>query len=393
MNNIPYFCAVFYSDRMIIRILTTLFIGSCICLFTGCRLGKPTSSVIEPDSVCVPAYAKGFCIEYYPSYKCVVVFNPWKPGRVQARYYVVSSSGVSTPDPAKTIVAPLHAVAATSASHYAFIAALNQLHSITGLSSPKLVYNPDLIKAYKSGRVVDLGDAFSLNVEKTMALKPQALMMSSYNQTDVAAERIARSGIPVLFNNEWMETTPLGRAEWVRFVAAFYNKEREATLLFGGLVKRYNAMKQLAAGVQEKPSVMVGGSFKGTWYMPSGKGYMGRMLADAGASYYFAGDTTQGSIPLNFEQALQHFSNAGVWLNCDAASLSALVKGDSRYALFKACKERQVYSQYCRVTATGGNDFWEGGVLHPDLILADFIKALHPALLPRYQMYYLKKLE
>jgi iron complex transport system substrate-binding protein len=387
------FAEVFYLFPMsaFFRYFSFLYIG--ICLLSACNHKAATDVVTKPDSVWIPKYAKGFVIEYYPNYKCVVVFNPWKKGAVQARYYIVNDKNIATPDKYRTVVAPLHSVVATSASHYAYIAALNQLPSITGVASPQLIYHPALTAQYKAGKIVDLGDAFCLNVEKTMALKPQAVIMSSYNQTDAAAERISQAGIPVLFNNEWTESSPLGRAEWVKFVAVFYNKEKAATALFKEIEQRYTVIKRLAARARTTPEIMVGSSFKGTWYIPSGKGYMGCLLADAKVNYYFANDTTSGSIPLNFEQALQHFSNARVWLNCDARNLSGLLKNDSRYGLFRACKEKQVYSLYNRINATGGNDFWEGGVLHPDAILSDFVKALHPELLPNYHLYYVKKID
>jgi iron complex transport system substrate-binding protein len=238
-----------------------------------------------------------------------------------------------------------------------------------------------------------LGDAFSLNVEKTMSLKPQAVMMSSYNQTDAAAERISQAGIPVIFNNEWMETSPLGRAEWIKFVAVLYNKEKLADSIFRQTEQKYLAAKALASQAKDTPEVMIGSSFKGTWYMPSGKGFMGNLLADAKVKYHFANDTTSGSIPVNFEQALQSFASAQVWLNCDAKNMNSLMQSDARYGLFKACKDKRVYSLYNRINESGGNDFWEDGVLHPELILQDFIKAVHPELLPDYKTVYVAQLK
>lgn len=367
----------------------------CISFLVSCGHAQhsETEAGAKPDSVLKPKYATGFVIEYYRNYKTVIVFNPWKKGAVQAKYFITNHKDAATPDVSKTVVAPVHSIAATSATHYAYIAALNELSSVTGISSPQLVYNPDLIRQCKTGRTIDLGDAFSLNVEKTLALHPQLVMMSSYNQADVAADRIARSGIPVVFNNEWMETSPLGRAEWIKFVAAFYNKERDANAIFNRVERSYSKMKTLARQAQKSPGVMIGGNFKGTWYVPSGKGFMGNLLADANVRYCFAADTATGSIPINFEQALQRFVNADIWLNCAAKSLQGLLQSDVRYGLFRAYKQKQVYTLDNRMNASGGNDFWEGGVLHPDLILADFIKIVHPELLPGYRLFYMTKLE
>ncbi|MBP1640943.1 MAG: periplasmic binding protein [Bacteroidetes bacterium] len=395
MENYVYFCRKFNSSPIFMRFYW--FAACCLwfLVLASCsqKGNQEAETSAKPDSILKPKYASGFVIEYYRNYKAVVVFNPWKKGVVQAKYYIVERKGVLTPDKQKTIEAPVHFMAATSATHYAFIAALNELPSVKGISSPQLVYNSDLIHRCKIGQTIDLGDAFSLNVEKAMALHLQALMMSSYNQADAAAERIVRSGIPVVFNNEWMETSPLGRAEWIKFVAAFYNKEKVADTVFNRVERGYLAMKVLARKAKNFPDVMIGGSFKGTWYVPSGKGFMGNLLADANVRYCFTSDTTTGSIPVNFEQALQHFMNARIWLNCDAKSLKGLLQSDARYGLFRAYKQKQVYSLNNRINASGGNDFWEAGVLHPDLILSDFIRIVHPELLPGYQLFYMTKLE
>lgn len=393
MENYAYFCGKLILLTMFTRFSWFLALCLSVAMITSCSQKGNSNANVTPDSVVKPKYATGFVIEYYQGYKCLVVYNPWKKGAVQAKYYIVTRNGVNTPDKKKTVVAPLHSIAATSATHYAFIAALNELPSITGVSSPKLVYNSILIRQCRDRKTVDLGDAFSLNVEKTMSLKPQALMMSSYNQTDAAAERISQAGIPVIFNNEWMETSPLGRAEWIKFVAVLYNKEKLADSIFRQTEQKYLAAKMLASKAKETPEVMIGSSFKGTWYMPSGKGFMGNLLADAKVKYHFANDTTAGSIPVNFEQALQYFVNAQVWLNCDAKNLSSLMQSDARYELFKACKDKRVYSLYNRINESGGNDFWEDGVLHPELILQDFIKAVHPELLPDYQLVYVTQLK
>jgi iron complex transport system substrate-binding protein len=119
---------------------------------------------------------------------------------------------------------------------------------------------------------------------------------------------------------------------------------------------------------------------------------MGHLLADAQCSYYFSNDTTIGSLPVNFEQVLQHFRNASVWLNCSIINLTALQNSDPRYCLFKSFQTKQVYSLNGRVTTTGGNDFWESGVVHPDVLLRDYIRVLHPELLPNQQFVYLLKM-
>jgi iron complex transport system substrate-binding protein len=362
-------------------------------IFVSCH-SRPVQveNSLRPDSSAVIEYAHGFSIDYFRNYTRLTVYNPWKKGEISAVYYLISHAGMVTPDPKLTVIVPLHSMAATSCTHVAFLEALHELSTLKGMASPQLVYSADFRQLDAEGKMIDLGDPFHLNVEKTMELQPQMVMMTNYNQINTTADQLVQSGIPVVFNDEWMESTPLGRAEWIKFVAAFYNKGKLADSLFQNMTTRYLALKQLAQHASDRPSILVGNSFKGTWYMPSGTGFMGHLLADAQCSYYFSNNTTVGSIPVNFEQALQYFRKASVWLNCSAFNLTALKNSDFRYQLFKSFQNQQVYSLNGRITPNGGNDFWEGGVVHPDILLQDYIRVLHPALLPNQPLVYLMKM-
>jgi iron complex transport system substrate-binding protein len=144
--------------------------------------------------------------------------------------------------------------------------------------------------------------------------------------------------------------------------------------------------------VKTKPTIMAGSNFRGTWYMPGGRSFMGRLFADVGASYYFAKDTTKGSLPLNVEMVLKNFSQTDVWLNCSFNSITDLVNADSKHALFNPVKTGAVYNFNKRMLPSTANDFWESAVARPDLLLSDVIAILHPDLLPGYELVYAGKL-
>jgi len=185
----------------------------------------------------------------------------------------------------------------------------------------------------------------------------------------------------------------LARAEWIKFVAAFYNKEKQADSIFASVDKRYNEIKAKAATVKTKPSIMAGSNFRGTWYMPSGRNFMGKLFADAGAAYFYANDTTSGSLPLNVETVLKNFSETDIWLNCNFNSLDELVKADTKHAFFRPVKLKQVYNFNKRKLPSTANDFWESAVARPDLLLSDVIAILHPEILPGYELVYAEKLK
>jgi iron complex transport system substrate-binding protein len=373
--------------KQLLSILLSIF------LFFSCTTKSAKSEKEQISNSLKLVYAQGFTIQYFPNYKEVIVYSPWVKGTVYARYYLVKNDEIKTPSNGSKVIIPLKTIAATSVTQFEFLKLLGELQTVTGVCSPQLIYNPELNKRINENKITDLGDAFNINVEKTMELSPGAVLMSGYNQNDPYAKRVSQAGIPVIFDNEWMETSLLARAEWIKFVAAFYNKEKLADSIFSTVDKRYNEIKAKANAVKIKPNIMTGSNFRGTWYMPAGHSYMGRLFADAGANYFYANDTTAGSLPLNVETVLKNFSATDVWLNCNFQSLSDLIKADSKHAYFKPVKLGQVYNFNKRLLPSTANDFWESAVARPDLVLSDVISILHPEILPGYQLVYAEKLK
>ena len=377
-----------------LRLFNSVFLLLVITSFFSCSSGskKGTEGLTSNDSLIIN-YAKGFSIHYFKDYKQVNVNSPWIKGAVYARYYLVNDLKTVTPSDGTKIQVPLKTMASSSVTHFEFLSLLGELETVKGICLANIIYNATLRKRISEGKVIDLGDAFHINLEKVLQLKPQALMMSGYNQNDPNAQRILQAGVPVIYNNEWMETSLLGRAEWIKFVAVFYNKEKVADSMFRTIENRYNDIKSKAAKVTNKPNIMAGSNFRGTWYMPAGRSFMGQLFADAGTRYYYSNDTTTGSLPLNVETALKNFSQTDVWLNCNYSSINDLLKADPKHALFNPVKKKQVYNFNKRMLSSGANDFWESGVARPDLLLADVIAILHPDILPDYQLFYAEKLK
>jgi len=366
---------------------------SVISVLFSCTPKKSTSDNGKPVDSLKITYAQGFEVNYFADYKEVIVYSPWEKGSVYARYFLVKDKSVKTPENGTKILIPLQTLAATSVTHFEFLRLLNELQTVNAVCSPDIIYNAEIKKRIGEGKIISLGDAFNINVEKTLQLNPEAVMMSGYNQNDPYAQRVSQAGIPVLFNNEWMETSLLARAEWIKFVAAFYDKEKTADSIFQQIDTRYNDIKTKAANVSRKPRIMAGSNFRGTWYMPSGRNFMGKLFADAGADYFYSNDTTAGSIPLNVETVLKNFAETDIWLNCNFKSIDDLIKADSKHALFHPVKTGQVYNFNKRLLPSTANDFWESAVARPDLLLSDVISILHPELLPGYQTVYAEKLK
>lgn len=361
-------------------------------LFTSCTQKQPANSMKNGKEQKLK-YAQGFSISQQKDYTCVTVFNPWKKGEIYARYYLVKDAGTTVPEDGKKIEVPLKTLAANSATYFEFLQMLGELDKVTGVCSAAWIYNPEILKGVKTGKIKDLGDSFNLDIENLLILRPQAVMTPAYNAEDENSKKLVQCGIPVIYNIEWQEQSLLARAEWIKFVGAFFDKSALADSLFNDVEKRYKEVSSLAQKAKNRPTLMSGQDFRGTWTMPAGRSFTARMFRDAGGSYFYENDTTSGSISTNIEPALINFSKADIWVGVQAGSLDELSKTDVKYKLFDAFKKGNVYNYNKRMNATGGNDYWESAVARPYLVLSDMIKALHPELLPGYEFTYMQKLK
>lgn len=365
-----------------------------LCLLTSCNSNPGKTSSGNDGTAVEMKYAKGFGIAHAADYTTVTVYNPWKPGEIYDKYYLVKEEKTTVPEDGHKVTIPLKSLMSNSATHLSFLEMLGELDKVTGVCNAGYIYNPTILQRVKEGRIADLGDAFNLDIENLLMLRPQAVMTSAYNAEDENSKRMKQTGLTILYNIEWQEKSLLGRAEWIKFVGAFFDKEARADSIFNQVVEQYNAARTLTKDLKEMPAVVSGQDYRGTWSMPGGRSYSAQLYKDAGATYYYANDTTtSGSISSNIEEVLMNFNGADFWVGVQASTLDELGRTDSKYKLFKAFKEGNVYNINKRSNASGGNDYWESGVARPDLLLSDLIKILHPELLPEYELTYMEKLQ
>ena len=357
-------------------------------LLLGCT--KPTGSIPEiPEG----QYAQGFVLKEYQDYTEAVIFDPWEKGKIMQKYYLTTHPESLKTESADGIVVgiPIRRLAATSCTHVGFLEALDETKSLCGICSPYIIYTP--IPTVDEG-CADLGDAMQVNPERVLLTHPDAVMISTYAQGDGVRQYFEKTSIPVIYNNEWTESSPLARAEWIRLIGAFYNKQAQADSLFEEIKSSYLKLREkVSKEVTHKRTLMAGNNFRGTWYMPSGKVYTGQLYTDAGADYFYKNDSTNGSIPLSIETVLINFKDADVWVNSTAQSMEELRRMDEKHTWFKSYQDKQVYNFLKRTTQMGGNDFWESAVVHPERLLADLVWILYPELLPDYEPYYTNHLE
>lgn len=342
-------------------------------------------------------HAKGFIIEKHEGYKELSVFDPWNSGQIFQKYYLVprgEKSNTILPSDGQVIEVPVRSIAALSSTQVGILKFLGVDDRIVAVSLPDRVYDEHLAGRVKKGEVIGVGHGQTLDFERLVDLSPEMVMVAGFMKISNEESRLMSAGLSLVFNIEWMESSPLARAEWAKFIAAFFNKELEADKLFSDLEKRYVALKTSVENVEEKPDVISGYHYKGIWYMSGGQSYLAQLLRDAKGEYCWFSDSTQGSIPLSFEVVLERQANSKIWFGpAQCRNLKEMQQLDDRYTLFQAYKNGQVYSVTKRTNDKGANDYYESSVINPDLMLKDVIKILHPDIFPEYELYFYRKLE
>jgi iron complex transport system substrate-binding protein len=342
-------------------------------------------------------YAEGFTIDYANHYKIVTVTRPW-PGAETGFTYVLVQCGTPAPDDipddAVVIEVPVTSAASLSATYAPHFAELDLLDTLIAVDNADNLYNPAIRERIEAGQIAEIGGGSTVNVELALDLAPQVIFTygSGFPEYD-AHPVLAEAGLTPVINGDFNETTPLGRAEWIKFTAAFFNREAEANAVFDPIVERYTELAALTADVTERPTVLVNAMFMGTWYVSGGASYAARLIADAGGDYVFADDPNTGGVPLSFEAVLEAAQDADIWINTNMwRSLADGLAEDERYAEFAAFANGQVYNYYKRSNAVGANDYFESGGLYVDVLLADLIAIFHPDLLPDHVLYYYERL-
>jgi iron complex transport system substrate-binding protein len=364
----------------------------------GCISDFQEGSDYFPDKV-TPSDATGFTVEYHNSYKVVTVAQTSQGG--PSAKYVLVQCGAPQPNlsgdlaAAQRITIPVARVASSSTTQLPAFDLLGSLDAIAAVSTPDLVNTAAAVERIKAGKVTGFGsNSGEISVEKVIAAHPDVYLAGGMD--DSVLGKIKEAKIPVVADSAWLEATPLGRAEWIKFFALFVDQEQRATKAFGTIAANYHTARARAQAAAGKPTVLTGKQYKGTWSVAGGQSYVAAFLKDAGASYIFADTPGTGSKSLDMETVLAKGASAQFWLNAEMTrgwtSAADVTKDDPRYGNLAALRQGNVFSPVKRVGAGGGNDYWESGVVHPDVVLADLIAILHPELMPNHTFEYYAKL-
>jgi iron complex transport system substrate-binding protein len=343
--------------------------------------------------------AERFSILKNDSCSIVTIINPWQGAKgINQTYYLVKrGSNLSLKvDSESVIYVPLRRIICMSTTHLVMIAALGETDAIVGVSGAGYVYNKDISDRIENGFINDVGYEAGMNSELIIKSAPDLVMIYGVGSESAGyVGKIKELGIKVMFDADYLETDPLGKAEWIRLFGALFCKEDMADSIFSSVSKSYDQLKTFVSlNTDSRPYVMLGLPFKDTWFISPGNSYISRIIKDAGGMYLWQDTESSVSMPFSLENVYLQSLKAEFWLNTGSAnSRSEIVSFDSRLENIPCFRKGNLFNNNKRITPEGGNDYWESGALYPHLILKDIASILHPGLFGDHELFYYRKIE
>ncbi len=362
-------------------------------LLVACTLDKSERLANETTELS-PQYAKGFVIHLVEGVKILTVTRPWD-GATNNLTYALLKEGDRIPSISvdQIIHVPVNKMVVTSTTHIPGLDLLNASDRLVGFPQSQYISSATMRARIDQGLVKELGAANGVNIEALITLQPDMVMTYQSGPDRTQLESLSISQIPTLLNADFLEETPLGRAEWIKVFGHLLDKPKLADSVFHQIEQTYLELKNQAHDQPERPKVFSGSLYGGTWYAPGGNSFAAQYIADAGGIYTWGSHAETGSLELSFESVIQKNSQTEFWIGLGGfTSLGDLKSADARYESFNAYHQHKVFNYHKRIGATGGFEYLELGSARPDIVLKDYIKMLHPALLPEYEPYFFQKL-
>jgi len=374
------------------KILLSAHIVTIVLLLAACGGGSKTSSASLQGDTIPLKYAENLTLVKGEGYTEARLRNPWDTTALLHTYILVEKDKpLPNRLPEGTLVrTPLSNALVYTAVHCNLIQELGAVESIGGICELQYIKVPEIIEGCRNGSIVNAGEGTNPDMEKIIDLHPDALLLSPYENSGGHGQ-VEKLKIPIIECADYMETSALGSAEWIRFYGLLFHQSAKADSIFAIVEKNYNELKALAISQPTQPKVMCELKSGSAWYVPGGNSTTGKLYNDAGGDYLFDHYPNSGAVPLSFETVFDKAQDADVWLmkynQPTDKTLSGIRKDYSPYARFKAFKDGQIYGCNTNYAA-----YYEDFPFHPDLVLKDLIKIFHPSLLPEYELKYFSKL-
>jgi len=377
------------------------FLFFIVILFLFNCKNEPAKSISEEEKgkTMQLKYATGFSVEDFGYYKILEIKNPWPKAEKSYKYLLIANKNIKKTDLPQDefdaiIEIPIKKIVVTSTTHIPSLELINVEQTLVGFPGIDYISSEKTRARIDSGLIRELGKNEGINTEVLLELNPDVVIGFGIDGNNRTFETIKKSGIPVIFNGDWVEESPLAKAEWIKFFGVLFDKQKEADSIFKTIETTYLEAKQLASKAKNKPTILSGAMHNDIWYLPNGTSTEAQLLKDANTNYLWNDSQGTGSLSLNFETVFLKAKDADIWLSpSNYETLEALKNGNSHHAMFKAFLNKKIYSSTNTKGASGGVLYFEMGTTRPDLVLKDIIKTCHPELLKNYDLYFFKPLE
>ena len=346
--------------------------------------------------------AENFSVEYFGHYKVVRVQDAF--AGAPTFEYVLVQCGAPAPSaadfPAGTqfIEVPTGDVITLSTTQLPALSQLGLLDNLVGVDSAFYINTAEVLDLIAAGKVAEVGFGAAINIELVLSLEPQMVLSYGFDPAADAHPVLLDAGLFTALDASWRELSPLGRAEWLKFTALFYNFEAEAAALYDDIVSQYQTARQLAGSVAlaERPTVLLNSflAYADAWFVPGEDTYVGQLMRDAGGKLLLSESDSAASRGLSFEAVYEGGLAADVWLvdTFGVASPADLLALDRRFGDFAAFQSGDVWNSNRDQNANGGSNVYESGIANPHWILQDLVAIFHPQLLPDHEFIFYQRL-
>jgi iron complex transport system substrate-binding protein len=344
-------------------------------------------------------YADGFTVIDNGNYKTISIKTPWPNAEKEFKYAIISKENAAKTTFLKNefdgiILTPIEKIIVTSTTHIPALELLNVEEKLIGFPGRDYISSEKTRARIENDLVKEVGKNESLNTELILSLQPNLIVAFGVDGTSKSLNTIKNANIPIIYNGDWVEKSPLAKAEWIKFFGVLFNQQKKADSIFNNIERDYLDAKKLANNITSRPSVLSGAMHKDVWYLPSGTSTEAQILKDANVNYLWHATESKGSLALNFETVFTKAQNADIWISPSYyPSYKALSESNSHYANFDAFKNKNIYTFSNTTGATGGVTYYELGTARPDLVLKDIIKICHPEVLTDYNTTFFKPLK
>lgn len=387
------------------KIKNIIFGALVVLLVVACQGGKTASD--EGGDTLQMKYAELLTIVKHNdgAYTEAIIENPWKKGTTLHKYILVPKGKEGDETVARLkddirenatlqmgshcdiVRTPLESNVVFTAPHCQLMYELGCKNAITGVCDKDYINIPDIKERVKlsDGKastsdtdkvIIDCGSSMQPDIERIIALKPEGLFISPFENSG-GYGKLDKLHIPIIETADYMETSPLGRAEWMKFYGLLFKSEERSDSLFSSIEKEYLALKAEAAKLPQGLSILTERKMGSVWYVPGGKSTMGILLKDANAKYIFADDTHSGSLAYGPERILSKGTQVDVWafkyFGGKALSKSDLLAEYEGYKALKTFNQNSIYQ-----VDTSTQPYFELTSFHPEILLREFIILAHP---------------